>query len=219
MTLSRGTDAVVTQAGEGPEAGHRPCVAHAGEWEPRDDAACLVDAGVTVGAAAPRRTRRRAPGSTASSPCPTPSPSSAWPASRCSSGCSSARTTRLAAAILLAVLGATDWVDGFVARRWHQVSTLGKVLDPVADRILVGTAVIAVIVARGGAGVVRRGHPGPRGAGVGGRAPPGRARAPSGSTCCGWARPGPSASCSPIPRSSWPTATPGGSTPSRSSPG
>jgi cardiolipin synthase (CMP-forming) len=52
-----------------------------------------------------------------------------------------------AAAILLAVLGATDWVDGFVARRWHQVSTLGKILDPVADRVLVGTAVISVIVA------------------------------------------------------------------------
>ncbi len=50
------------------------------------------------------------------------------------------------AAILLAVLGATDWVDGFLARRWGQVSNLGKVLDPVADRILVGTAVIAVIV-------------------------------------------------------------------------
>jgi cardiolipin synthase len=50
------------------------------------------------------------------------------------------------AAILLAVLGATDWVDGYVARRFHQVTTLGKVLDPVADRILVGTAVISVIV-------------------------------------------------------------------------
>jgi cardiolipin synthase len=50
------------------------------------------------------------------------------------------------AAILLAALGATDWIDGFVARRYHQVSTLGKVLDPAADRILVGTAVIAVIV-------------------------------------------------------------------------
>ena len=36
------------------------------------------------------------------------------------------------AAILLAVLGVTDWVDGYVARRWHQVSTLGKVLDPTA---------------------------------------------------------------------------------------
>jgi cardiolipin synthase len=49
-----------------------------------------------------------------------------------------------AAAILLAVLGATDWVDGFVARRFHQVSSVGKVLDPVADRLLVGTAVVAV---------------------------------------------------------------------------
>jgi cardiolipin synthase (CMP-forming) len=51
-----------------------------------------------------------------------------------------------AAAILLAVLGATDWIDGYVARRFHQVSNMGKVLDPTADRILVGTAVIAVIV-------------------------------------------------------------------------
>jgi cardiolipin synthase len=51
-----------------------------------------------------------------------------------------------AAAILLAVLGATDWVDGFVARRYGQVSTLGKVLDPTADRLLVGTAVISVLV-------------------------------------------------------------------------
>jgi cardiolipin synthase len=50
------------------------------------------------------------------------------------------------AAILLAALGATDWVDGQVARRFHQVSTVGKVLDPLADRLLVGTAVIAVMV-------------------------------------------------------------------------
>jgi cardiolipin synthase (CMP-forming) len=51
-----------------------------------------------------------------------------------------------AAAILLGVVGATDWVDGFLARRLHQVSRLGKVLDPVADRLLVATAVISVIV-------------------------------------------------------------------------
>ncbi len=51
-----------------------------------------------------------------------------------------------AAAILLAVLGATDWVDGYVARRFGQVSTFGKVLDPTADRLLVGTAVISVMV-------------------------------------------------------------------------
>jgi cardiolipin synthase (CMP-forming) len=51
-----------------------------------------------------------------------------------------------AAAILLAVLGATDWVDGYVARHLGQVSTLGKVLDPTADRVLVGTAVISIMV-------------------------------------------------------------------------
>jgi len=50
------------------------------------------------------------------------------------------------AALLLAGLGATDWIDGYVARRFHQVSTLGKVLDPVADRILVVTAIITIMV-------------------------------------------------------------------------
>ncbi len=56
------------------------------------------------------------------------------------------RHRQTAAAVLLAVLGATDWVDGYVARRYRQVSTFGKVLDPTADRILVGTAVISVMV-------------------------------------------------------------------------
>jgi cardiolipin synthase len=51
-----------------------------------------------------------------------------------------------AAAVLLGVLGATDWIDGFVARRFHQVSTFGKVLDPVADRVLVVTAVLAITI-------------------------------------------------------------------------
>lgn len=53
---------------------------------------------------------------------------------------------RLAAAVLLAVLGATDWVDGWLARRLDQVSTLGKVLDPVADRVLVAVAVSVILV-------------------------------------------------------------------------
>ena len=38
--------------------------------------------------------------------------------------------------MLLAVLGVTDFVDGYVARRFDQVSDLGKVLDPTADRLL-----------------------------------------------------------------------------------
>jgi cardiolipin synthase (CMP-forming) len=46
------------------------------------------------------------------------------------------RDHRAAAAWLLAALGATDWVDGYLARHTHQVSDVGKVLDPVADRLL-----------------------------------------------------------------------------------
>ncbi len=38
--------------------------------------------------------------------------------------------------VLLGGLGTTDWVDGYVARRFDQVSELGKVLDPTADRLL-----------------------------------------------------------------------------------
>ena len=56
------------------------------------------------------------------------------------------RDDRTAAAWLLAVLGSTDWVDGYLARRLGQVSDLGKVLDPTADRILLGTVVVSLLV-------------------------------------------------------------------------
>ncbi|MCU4187057.1 CDP-alcohol phosphatidyltransferase family protein [Acidiferrimicrobium sp. IK] len=50
-----------------------------------------------------------------------------------------------AAAVLLAALGSTDWVDGQLARRLDQVTTLGKVLDPTADRLLLATATIGIL--------------------------------------------------------------------------
>ncbi len=53
---------------------------------------------------------------------------------------------RAVAAWLLASLGATDWIDGFVARRLHQVSNVGKVLDPTADRVLVIGGLLAVAI-------------------------------------------------------------------------
>ena len=56
---------------------------------------------------------------------------------------------RAIAAWLLATLGATDWIDGFLARRLHQVSNLGKILDPVADRILVITGLLCIAAAAG----------------------------------------------------------------------
>jgi cardiolipin synthase len=49
------------------------------------------------------------------------------------------------AALLLAALGVTDGVDGYVARHFNQVSTLGKVLDPLADRLLLGVAAVTII--------------------------------------------------------------------------
>jgi cardiolipin synthase len=56
---------------------------------------------------------------------------------------------RAAAAGLLAVLGATDWVDGYIARRFDQVSALGKVLDPVADRFLFFVGVGGILAVDG----------------------------------------------------------------------
>jgi len=53
---------------------------------------------------------------------------------------------RAAAAILLGGLGATDFVDGYIARHFNQVSTVGKVLDPLADRVLLMTGVAAILV-------------------------------------------------------------------------
>jgi cardiolipin synthase len=52
----------------------------------------------------------------------------------------------IAAAALLAVLGASDWVDGWIARHFDQGSDLGKILDPVADRVLLITAGVALVV-------------------------------------------------------------------------
>ncbi len=52
------------------------------------------------------------------------------------------RNDPTAAGLLLAAIGATDWVDGFLARRLDQVSELGKFLDPAADRLAVAAAVV-----------------------------------------------------------------------------
>lgn len=57
-----------------------------------------------------------------------------------------AKEERLAAGYLLAGLGITDWVDGYIARHFNQVSTIGKVLDPAADRIMLGVAIVALMI-------------------------------------------------------------------------
>ena len=57
-----------------------------------------------------------------------------------------ARDNRAAAAGLLAVLGTTDFLDGYIARHFNQVSELGKILDPVADRLLFFVAVGGIML-------------------------------------------------------------------------
>lgn len=52
---------------------------------------------------------------------------------------------RIAATVMLAVFGATDWIDGFWARRFGQVTRVGEILDPVADRL--GIAIICIAMA------------------------------------------------------------------------
>ncbi len=47
-----------------------------------------------------------------------------------------ARDNRAAAAWLLALLGSTDWVDGWIARRFDQTSDFGAAFDPTVDRLL-----------------------------------------------------------------------------------
>ena len=53
---------------------------------------------------------------------------------------------RWAALALLGVLGATDWVDGYIARHFDQGSDLGKILDPTADRVLLLVATLALTI-------------------------------------------------------------------------
>ena len=51
------------------------------------------------------------------------------------------------ATILFAGVASTDWLDGYLARRLGQVTRLGKALDPVADRLMIASGVIAGMIA------------------------------------------------------------------------
>lgn len=46
---------------------------------------------------------------------------------------------------LFAFAGITDWFDGWLARRWGQMSNLGRFLDPIADKLLVAAAILMVV--------------------------------------------------------------------------
>lgn len=49
--------------------------------------------------------------------------------------------------VVLVVVAMTDWVDGYLARRLDQATKLGRILDPVVDRILIVTAALTLLAA------------------------------------------------------------------------
>ena len=46
---------------------------------------------------------------------------------------------------LFVAAAVTDWLDGYLARAWEQQSTLGRMLDPIADKLIVGAALLMLV--------------------------------------------------------------------------
>jgi cardiolipin synthase len=51
--------------------------------------------------------------------------------------------------MLMLIAGATDFLDGWAARRWGQPSRLGRILDPLADKLFIGSVCISLVWLRG----------------------------------------------------------------------
>jgi CDP-diacylglycerol---glycerol-3-phosphate 3-phosphatidyltransferase len=52
------------------------------------------------------------------------------------------------AGVVFSIASATDWLDGHLARKWGQVTKIGKLLDPIADKILIMSALVILVKIR-----------------------------------------------------------------------
>jgi CDP-diacylglycerol--glycerol-3-phosphate 3-phosphatidyltransferase len=52
---------------------------------------------------------------------------------------------RPASGVIFGIAGVTDWLDGYLARRLNQTSSFGAFLDPVADKLIVATALVLLV--------------------------------------------------------------------------
>ncbi|MFZ2236306.1 MAG: CDP-diacylglycerol--glycerol-3-phosphate 3-phosphatidyltransferase, partial [Dokdonella sp.] len=56
-----------------------------------------------------------------------------------------ARWSNVAAAGIFIIAAVTDWLDGWIARRWNMGSAFGAFLDPVADKLMVAVALFLIV--------------------------------------------------------------------------
>ena len=75
---------------------------------------------------------------------------------------------------IFAIAAITDYFDGYLARSWSMQSRLGRMLDPIADKLLVGAAILMLVHFDRVADPAGAGDPVPRDPGLGPARVPGR---------------------------------------------
>ena len=68
-----------------------------------------------------------------------------WPENLRTLGAMPSHSVNVFTTAIFVIAAFTDWLDGYLARRWHQTSAFGACLDPVADKLMVAAALIVLV--------------------------------------------------------------------------